>query len=390
MIIFVANYKHKYLKYEKNLLTISFLSITIFYNAQVGVNTELPLATLDVKEKRTTGVNDTSAKDGVMIPKLTKTELASKTATAYTTAQNGTIIYLSDATGGTTGTSVAQVTNINAVGFYYFDATASPMVWRKLDTDTNTNLYNTDGTLSSARVVTQGANTLAFTGTATNAYSVDGTTLSVDAANDRVGIGIGTAAPTSKLHVVGDAKITSLPVSTSSSVPVYWNSTTGQVQSFPTGKKPFNTYKYTVRLTNSDWISDLNLNISSTDYTVIVTSAQFRLLNDASSTAGAMGGVSLNNQSIATVTQSFSTANSARLELIKLTVADKDARTFVSGGTWHIYADYRDAAPVSSTTYEWVFEVLVINNSMVKTGTAQVTTIAAGQSTASVAAPADL
>lgn len=62
-----------------------------------------------------------------------------------------------------------------------------------------TNIYNADGTITSNRTVAQGTNTLEFTGSATNAFSVDGTTLSVDAANHRVGIG--TAAPQQPLHV---------------------------------------------------------------------------------------------------------------------------------------------------------------------------------------------
>ena len=45
----------------------------------------------------------------------------------------------------------------------------------------------------------QGANTLAFTGTQTNAFSVDGSTLSIDAANDRVGLG--TITPDTKLTI---------------------------------------------------------------------------------------------------------------------------------------------------------------------------------------------
>lgn len=60
-------------------------------------------------------------------------------------------------------------------------------------------LYSADGTLAGNRVVTQGANTLAFNGTAVNAFSVDGTTMSVDAANNRVGIG--TSTPVSQLSV---------------------------------------------------------------------------------------------------------------------------------------------------------------------------------------------
>ena len=57
------------------------------------------------------------------------------------------------------------------------------------------------GTLYKGTTVTQGANTLAFTSTATNGFSVDGSTFSVDAANDR--IGVGTAAPGNKLSVNG-------------------------------------------------------------------------------------------------------------------------------------------------------------------------------------------
>jgi len=70
-------------------------------------------------------------------------------------------------------------------------------------TPTDTNIYSADGTLAGNRIVTQGANTLTFTSTATNGFSVDGTTLSVDAANNRVGIG--SIAPTQALHVNGSA-----------------------------------------------------------------------------------------------------------------------------------------------------------------------------------------
>ena len=57
------------------------------------------------------------------------------------------------------------------------------------------NIYNSNGALTGARTVTQGANTLAFTASAVNAFSVDGTTFSIDALNNYVGIGAAPALP---------------------------------------------------------------------------------------------------------------------------------------------------------------------------------------------------
>ena len=50
----------------------------------------------------------------------------------------------------------------------------------------NTNIFNTDGTLSASRTVTQASNTLAFTG---GDFTVDGTTLVVDESASAVSIG---------------------------------------------------------------------------------------------------------------------------------------------------------------------------------------------------------
>jgi hypothetical protein len=66
-----------------------------------------------------------------------------------------------------------------------------------------TNDIRLGGSLSQNTVVAQAAFTLDFTSTAVDGFSVDGTTLSVDAANNR--IGIGTAAPTTPLHISSTA-----------------------------------------------------------------------------------------------------------------------------------------------------------------------------------------
>ena len=59
------------------------------------------------------------------------------------------------------------------------------------------------GTLTQNTTVAQGAFTLDFTSTAVDGFSIDGTTFSVDAANNR--IGIGTATPSYPLHVYNTA-----------------------------------------------------------------------------------------------------------------------------------------------------------------------------------------
>lgn len=62
-------------------------------------------------------------------------------------------------------------------------------------------IYDGNGSLNGVTTVTQGTNKLSFTADPVNAFSVDGTTFSVDASNNRVGIG--TIAPTARLHTVG-------------------------------------------------------------------------------------------------------------------------------------------------------------------------------------------
>lgn len=221
----------------KNIITlaVSLFSLTIF--AQVGINNNTPKATLDITAQTTNG----SKPEGLLPPRLTGDQIQAGDA-QYTAAQAGIIIY---ATAAATAPSI-KTANITAAGYYFYDGTA----WQKLtsgaavadatttakgivqlagdlsgtaaspaiaanavtsgkildgtvanaDLATGTGgIYKGSGSLSGNTTVTQGANTLAFTSTATNGFSVDGTTLSVDAANDRVGVG--TSSPSNKLHV---------------------------------------------------------------------------------------------------------------------------------------------------------------------------------------------
>jgi hypothetical protein len=74
-------------------------------------------------------------------------------------------------------------------------------------------IFNTSSPLTSNRIITLGAFTLAFPSSGVvNGFSVDGTTFSIDTLNNR--IGIGTASPTVPLQVSGIAKFGGYQVST--------------------------------------------------------------------------------------------------------------------------------------------------------------------------------
>lgn len=99
---------------KKNLFFFALLLI-VFTNAQnVGVNTNDPKATLDVVGNP----SDATKADGIILPRLTLAQLNAKTT--YAAAQTGTLIYVTDVSGGSTVQSTAQVT---AIGRYYFDGT---------------------------------------------------------------------------------------------------------------------------------------------------------------------------------------------------------------------------------------------------------------------------
>ncbi|MGK6341602.1 hypothetical protein ACMGDK_05145 [Chryseobacterium sp. DT-3] len=109
------------------VLTICFVPILFF--SQVGINTTSPRTTLDV----TASPTDLSKKDGVTVPRLTRQELTNKGNTLYTTNERGTMIYITDISGGD---NASQRININAVGYYYFDGS----VWHKMSPDISTPL----------------------------------------------------------------------------------------------------------------------------------------------------------------------------------------------------------------------------------------------------------
>ncbi|MFP3598619.1 hypothetical protein [Chryseobacterium sp. SIMBA_029] len=105
----------------KNYLFLSLFLVTASIQAQVGINTQTPDATLDVEGKAAT----TTIADGIIPPRITKQELAAKSSGIYGFYQTGALVYVTNTT-TPTGTipSIAQVAGITNIGYYYFNGSA--------------------------------------------------------------------------------------------------------------------------------------------------------------------------------------------------------------------------------------------------------------------------
>ncbi|MDW9378743.1 hypothetical protein [Chryseobacterium sp. JV558] len=112
----------------------------------MGVNTASPKSTLDITAKNATGTSTNA--DGILIPRVDR-----QRALSMTSVEPSTLIYINNIS---TGTATGQASNIDAVGFYHFDVSTSK--WTKLNTDTN--IYNANGTLTGNRVMSMANNSL--------------------------------------------------------------------------------------------------------------------------------------------------------------------------------------------------------------------------------------
>lgn len=108
---------------KKLFMLASMAGLFTIVNAQIGINTSTPQASLDVTGKPATP----SSLDGIIPPRITGNQLRAKT---YTAAQTGAQVYVTTADSAPAG----QTVNVTTSGNYYFDGT----VWKHLVDAINT------------------------------------------------------------------------------------------------------------------------------------------------------------------------------------------------------------------------------------------------------------
>lgn len=182
---------------KKRFIILSAITWSGLAFSQVGFNTPDPKATLEIVAKNDKGTSTNV--DGIVVPRVDR-----QRAQSMTNVPISTLLYINDIT---TGTQTGTAELIDLAGYYYFDG----RVWAKLNPvvsgiDQDHNIYNSNGALLENRIVNQTDKTLSFLGTAVNAFSVAGDTFSVDAANNRVGIG--TTTPRGRFDMVTNAAST--------------------------------------------------------------------------------------------------------------------------------------------------------------------------------------
>lgn len=112
---------------KKHYLLPFLLIIGYGINAQVGINTPDPKATLDI----VSGTSTTIA-DGIIPPRLTGDQLLAREA-RYTLDQDGAMVYVTQ--GRTTSVGSNKTIGVTTKGFYVFDSSLGTAgLWARVDT----------------------------------------------------------------------------------------------------------------------------------------------------------------------------------------------------------------------------------------------------------------
>lgn len=112
---------------KKSLFGAMFIVSTAFAYAQVGIGTNVPKATLDV----TGQVTNDKIVDGIIAPRITGNQLRAKNV-LYTTAQNGAIVYVTEADSAPAGKTV----KVTSPGYFYYSHPEGDNIegiWERMD-----------------------------------------------------------------------------------------------------------------------------------------------------------------------------------------------------------------------------------------------------------------
>lgn len=174
---------------KKALLSITlFASISSF--AQIGIGTDQPITTLHVKELRdpTNQINNINSKDGILIPRLSKKELAEKSNNIYNNTTYGTLVFVNNVAETPSGSIVIQTVNITTEGFYFFNTDNTWMPIAGLGLDNSNDAW-----------VNNPAQSRVELGTTSKGQTRSANTQVV--ATDAGFVGINTNAPTKRLEI---------------------------------------------------------------------------------------------------------------------------------------------------------------------------------------------
>lgn len=161
---------------KSTILLLSTISALSFgQQNKVGINTKTPHATLEIQHYNPTSNTDTSV-EGILIPRVSR--LRAFQMGDKSKVKESTLIYIDNVS---TGAKAGTMADVDTKGFYYFSTDLNK--WVKLSTssqssfvDTNTHIYNSNGTLQGERTVNHNNHYLTFK-TGTGKVVVEGKTL---------------------------------------------------------------------------------------------------------------------------------------------------------------------------------------------------------------------
>jgi len=276
-----------------NLMANGTRALTVINGGNVGIGTTSPAAQLHTTGTvRFAGLGSSTGNTNLL-----------------TTDASGNVTTTAASSILSAGTSVSNTAGTNTISTTVNGVTGTAV--------TVPNLYTANGTLTGARTVTGGTNALAFTTGIINGFSVAGSTLSVDGANNR--IGVGTTLPNSTLQVTGSVAGSVAEVSASTTLDATYhfvdvNSASGTTITLPavsgiTGRE------YIVRNVNSGTVTISvsgggNLRVGSTtttsvtltsagqSYTIVAGSTNWEVITPAASALPTMILAATNNQTL--------------------------------------------------------------------------------------------